>query len=50
MSLALEVNYKAVAEEEEETVQQEYEEIDGTDDNDFDVDDLLIKKNANSNG
>lgn len=39
MSLALEANYKAIAEEEEESVQQEYEEVDDIDDNHFDADD-----------
>ena len=39
MSLALEANYKAIAEEEAGSVQQEYEEVDDVDDNHLDLDD-----------
>lgn len=50
MSLALEANYKAIADEEEDTVQQEYEEIDETNDNDFDVDYLNKKSDTCGSG
>lgn len=50
MSLALEANYKAIADEEEDAVQQEYEEIDETNDNDFDVDYLHKKSDACGSG
>ena len=50
MSLALEANYKAIAEEEEDAVQQEYEEIDDTDDNGFDIVDHNKESSICSNG
>ena len=50
MSLALEANYKAIADEEENAVQQEYEEIDETNDNDFDVDHLNKKSDTCGSG
>jgi hypothetical protein len=49
MSLALEANYKAIAEEEEESVQQEYEEVDDIDDNHFDADDRFQESHVNGN-
>jgi hypothetical protein len=49
MSLALEANYKAIAEEEEESVQQEYEEVDDIDDNHFDADDRFQESDVNGN-
>lgn len=41
MTLAMEANCKAIADEEEQCVQEEYEEVDGADDIDTKEDDLF---------